>query len=96
MENKAITDVAFSDKRLFDHVKSIDFAEICITSDVEVQLGLAPQPAFALDEIEGVSVSFKAAEGEKCARCWKYVAKFSDKSGYSDVCTRCSDALTLE
>jgi isoleucyl-tRNA synthetase len=88
--------VYISDQRLFDQLKSIDFAEICITSSIEVHFGSGPEEVFSLDDVDGVGVSFKVAEGEKCARCWKFVEKFSDKSGYGDVCSRCSDALILK
>ena len=87
--------VFIRNKDLFDQVKSIDFAEICITSDVKVRLGSITDEMFSLEDVDGVGVSFRSAEGKKCARCWKYAKNLSDKGGFSDVCKRCSDALTL-
>ena len=88
--------VYIANQNLFNQVKSIDFAEVCITSDVEVLFGSGSKKMFTLEDVEGVGVVFKAAQGEKCARCWKYVENFSDKTGYSDICIRCSNALTLK
>ena len=93
---EASPSVYITSQQLFDSLKSIDFAEICITSDLGVHLGSGSEEMFTLEEVEGVAVSFKAAEGKKCARCWKYVEHFSDKVSNVDVCTRCSDALDLQ
>jgi isoleucyl-tRNA synthetase len=88
--------VYISNQDLFDQVKSIDFAEVCITSEVKLKLGSITKTMFCIEDVEGVGVIFKSAEGKKCARCWKYVESFSDKSGYDDVCERCSNTLNLQ
>ncbi len=52
-------------------LKSVDFADICITSDLSLTGDPAPGEAFRLSDVPGVGVVFEPAEGEKCQRCWK-------------------------
>ncbi len=55
-----------------DILDSVDFAEICITSDIAIEAGEGPADAFRLDDIQGVAVRTSArAEGKKCARSWR-------------------------
>src|SRR5438270_10019152 len=49
----------------------VDFAEICITSDIEIRAGQAPADGFRLDDVAGVAVVPARAKGRKCARSWK-------------------------
>jgi isoleucyl-tRNA synthetase len=35
----------------------------------------------------------KVAEGAKCARCWRTVSDVGADARWSEVCTRCADAL---
>ena len=93
---EASPSVYISNQHLFDQLKSIDFAEICITSDVELHLGSVSKEMFTVEDVEGVGVKFKVAEGKKCARCWKYVDTFSNANGCEDICYRCSDALNTQ
>ena len=88
--------VYITKQHLFDQLKSIDFSEICITSDVELHLGPVSKEMFTVEDVEDVGVKFKVAEGKKCARCWKYVDTFSDVNGCEDICYRCSDALNRQ
>ncbi len=73
-------------------LKSVDFADICITSDVVLTGDPLPAEAFRLPEIEGVGVVFEMAEGKKCQRCWKILPDVGSHA-HPDVCGRCSDAL---
>jgi len=68
------------------------FADLCITSQVKLETGAAPEGAFVIPEVEGVSVVFAKAEGDKCGRCWKILP---DVGGHThvEVCGRCSAAL---
>jgi signal peptidase II len=51
--------------------QSVDFAEICIASDLTIADGEGPADAFRLPDVAGVAVVPRRAEGRKCARSWK-------------------------
>ncbi len=70
----------------------IDFAEICITSAIEVTTDPMPQEAFRLPEVPGVGVVFEAAEGEKCQRCWRILPDVGAHA-HAGTCARCNEAL---
>ena len=71
---------------------SVNFADICITSDVVLSGDPAPAEAFRMPEVDGISVVFEKAEGEKCQRCWKILPDVGQHS-HGDVCGRCDEAL---
>jgi isoleucyl-tRNA synthetase len=74
-------------------LEEIDFAEICITSDVDVRAGQGPTDAFRIDEVAGVAVVPKRAEGRKCARSWKISPLVGTDPEYPDVTPRDAQAL---
>jgi isoleucyl-tRNA synthetase len=80
------------DKALAEVLHSVDFADICITSAVEITSDPMPMEAFRLPEIEGVGVVFERAEGEKCERCWKILPDVGAHP-HEGTCARCDDAL---
>src|SRR5271169_3180855 len=72
----------------------IDFAEVCITSDVAVQFGTPiPETAFRLPEAEDVGVVVERAKGVKCARSWRYFDPATASSDFPDVSPRDAEAL---
>ncbi|MEM9010155.1 MAG: isoleucine--tRNA ligase [Pseudomonadota bacterium] len=73
-------------------VAATDFAEICITSGLDVSPDPAPADAFRLDDTAGIAVIPKMASGKKCQRCWRY---FEDVGSYAHpgTCARCNAAL---
>ncbi|MGD9865058.1 MAG: isoleucine--tRNA ligase, partial [Pseudodonghicola sp.] len=73
-------------------LKSVDFADICITSALQLTADPEPQEAFRLPEVEGVGVVFEKADGEKCQRCWKILPDVGHHS-HPGVCARCDAAL---
>ena len=73
-------------------LEGVDFADLCITSDIAVVTVPAPEGAFALAEVEGVAVVFRAAEGAKCERCWQVLPDVGTHS-HAGVCARCDEAL---
>jgi isoleucyl-tRNA synthetase len=73
-------------------LKSVDFADVCITSAVALTGDPMPNEAFRLPEADGVGVVFEAAEGEKCQRCWKILPDVGSHS-HAGTCHRCDDAL---
>jgi len=74
---------------LFD----VDLAEVCITSNYEVQEDEAPAGAFRLDPVPGVAVVVEEAQGRKCARSWKILPTVGDDPEYPDVSPRDAQAL---
>jgi len=85
--------VYVSDAALRDAVKDIDLAEVCITSDAKLEAGEGPADAFRLDEVKGVAVAPKRAEGKKCARSWKISPLVGSDPEYPDVTPRDAKAL---
>ena len=82
--------VYLEDKKTFEILDSIPFADICITSSIKLSLKSAPETAFSMEEIKGIKVDFQLASGEKCQRCWKILPEVSLKN---PVCGRCNEAL---
>ncbi|MCX8507799.1 MAG: class I tRNA ligase family protein, partial [Rhodobacteraceae bacterium] len=73
-------------------LKSVDFADLCITSGLSLTADPAPEEAFRLPDVPGVGVVFEMAEGEKCQRCWKILPDVGSHS-HAGTCQRCDEAL---
>jgi isoleucyl-tRNA synthetase len=73
-------------------LQSVPFHDICITSAITITDEGAPDDAFALPEIDGMSVTFDKATGEKCHRCWKVLPDVGSHA-HDGVCGRCDTAL---
>ena len=71
----------------------IDFAEICITSDIELRAGQGRADAFRLDDVSGVAVEPQRATGRKCARSWKISPLVGSDPEYPDITPRDAQAL---
>jgi len=80
------------DAKVLTALKSVDFADICITSAVVLTGDPSPSEAFRLPEVEGVSVVFEKAVGEKCQRCWKILPDVGHHA-HPETCARCDAAL---
>jgi isoleucyl-tRNA synthetase len=85
--------VFIADDSLYEAVQGLDFAEICITSGIDVRHGEGPEAAFRLDEVKGVAVVPARAEGRKCARSWKVTPEVGSDPDYPDVTPRDAAAL---
>ena len=86
-------DVFIADEGLYEAVQGLDFAEICITSGIDIRHGEGPEAAFRLDEVKGVAVVPARAEGRKCARSWKVSPEVGSDPDYPDVTPRDAAAL---
>ncbi|UWQ78504.1 isoleucine--tRNA ligase [Leisingera sp. S132] len=73
-------------------LQSVNFADVCITSDIQLTNDPAPAEAFRMPEVDGVSVVFEKADGGKCQRCWKILPDVGSH-GHEGVCGRCDSAL---
>jgi isoleucyl-tRNA synthetase len=84
--------VHVEDAGLLAALRSVDFAEVCITSALSLTADPAPQEAFRLPEVPGVGVVFEPAEGEKCLRCWRILPDVGTHR-HPGTCARCDAAL---
>jgi isoleucyl-tRNA synthetase len=73
-------------------LRSVDFADLCITSALTLTADPAPPEAFRLPEVPGVGVVFELAEGAKCQRCWKILPDVGSHK-HPHTCARCNTAL---
>ena len=84
--------VHVADAAMLAALESVDFAEICITSDLILSAEKPPQDAFSLPEEPSVAVVFRHAEGEKCQRCWQ-IRPDVGQHAHPRTCARCNSAL---
>ncbi len=84
--------VHVEDADLLADLKTVAFADLCITSDLTLTGDPSPSEAFRLPEAPGISVVFERAAGEKCARCWKVLPDVGSHA-HAGVCGRCDAAL---
>jgi isoleucyl-tRNA synthetase len=85
--------VFIADGALRMDLDGVDFAEICIVSDITIETGEGPADAFRLPEVKGVAVVPQRAPGVKCARSWKYFDPATAEADYPDVTPRDARAL---
>ncbi|WP_119272650.1 isoleucine--tRNA ligase [Taklimakanibacter deserti] len=90
---EAAPEVHVSDEDLLAVLKGIDIAEMAITSDATLVAGEGPADAFRLDDVKGVAVVFKPAEGRKCARSWKITPEVGSDKEFPDITPRDADAV---
>ncbi len=84
--------VHVEDATVLAALKTVDFADLCITSALVLTGDPAPSEAFRLPDVPGVGVVFELAEGEKCQRCWKILPDVGTHS-HPGTCARCDAAL---
>jgi isoleucyl-tRNA synthetase len=70
-------------------------AEIAITSQAYLVDGAADGEAFRLDDVADVAVIPGRAEGQKCARSWKYDPAIGSDARYPDITPRDADAVAF-
>jgi isoleucyl-tRNA synthetase len=80
-----------------EHLKAlegVDFAEVCITSDIAIEFGTPmAETAFRLPEAADVGVVVERARGVKCARSWRYFDPATASPDFPDVTPRDAQAL---
>jgi isoleucyl-tRNA synthetase len=86
--------IYLSDPEHLRALEGIDFAEVCITSDIAVEFGTPiPETAFRLPEAADVGVVVERAKGVKCARSWRYFDPATASPDFPDVTPRDAEAL---
>jgi isoleucyl-tRNA synthetase len=90
---EAAPQVFIADANLQEALVGVDFAEVCITSGIEVVAGEPPQGAFTLDDVAGVGVVPKSAQGIKCARSWRITKDVGTDPAFPDLSGRDAAAV---
>ncbi len=85
--------VFIADESLRAALENVDFADICITSSIEIVAAPPPQGAFNLPETPGVGVVSRRAQGRKCARSWRISQLVGADPEFPDVTPRDARAL---
>lgn len=80
--------VYIDDDELLAAVKDTNFADICITSDINIEAGTAVDGAFVLDDTKSVGVVPALAEGKKCERSWRVTKDVGSDPDYPDISAR--------
>ncbi len=73
-------------------LKSVDFAELCITSGIALTGDPAPDEAFRLPECRASAWCSKPPPGDKCERCWRILPDVGTHR-HPGTCARCDAAL---
>ena len=84
-----------ADKELLAALADVDFAEVCITSGIEVIDGWGNRPAdaFTSPDVAGVAVVSHLAVGKKCARSWRITTDVGTDPAYPDLSARDAAAV---
>jgi len=90
---EAAPQVFVADPDLMAALDGVDLAEVSITSAIEVTAGAPPAGAFALDDVAGVGVVPKLAEGTKCARSWRITKDVGADPAFPELSAR--DAVAV-
>ncbi|MEZ5871785.1 MAG: isoleucine--tRNA ligase [Nitratireductor sp.] len=85
--------VHVTDKALMAALNGLDFAEICITSQIELSSEPAPSGAWRLDEVADVAVMPAKAQGRKCARSWRILPEVGSDPQFPELSLRDADAI---
>jgi isoleucyl-tRNA synthetase len=90
---EAAPEVYVSNGAYLEALNGIDLAEIAITSSATLIKDEGPADAFRLDNVKGVSVIFKPAQGQKCARSWKILPEVGSDPEFPDITLRDAEAV---
>ena len=90
---EAAPEVHVADDALRALLETVDMADVCITSGLELKAGEGPSEAFRVDDAPGIAVVPRLAEGRKCARSWKISSLVGSDPAYPDVTPRDAAAL---
>ncbi len=85
--------VYVTDRALLSALDGVDLGEVAITSAASLVAGEGPPDAFRLEDVPGVAVEPRRAEGSKCARSWKILPSVGCDPEYPDVSPRDAQAL---
>ena len=74
----------------FKLIDDLDLQEFCITSNAKTKNfdEAKNKNIFNLEQVSGIGVLVKKADGKKCERCWKIKKEVSEST--KNKCARCS------
>jgi isoleucyl-tRNA synthetase len=90
---EAAPEIYVADAAMRAALEGVNLAEICITSGARLIAGEGPVEAFRLDEVAGVAVVPRRAEGRKCARSWKISLEVGADPEFPDITPRDAQAM---
>jgi isoleucyl-tRNA synthetase len=90
---EAAPEIHVADPAIREALAGIDLAEVSITSAATLVAGAPPTGAFTLDDVPGVGVVPRRAEGKKCARSWRISPDVGSDAGYPDLTPRDAKAV---
>jgi isoleucyl-tRNA synthetase len=90
---EAAPQVFIADADLVAALDGVDMAEVCITSGIEVRAGSPPKGAFTLEDVAGVGVVVRPAEGVRCARSWRITRDVGSDPDFPDLSARDAKAV---
>jgi isoleucyl-tRNA synthetase len=82
-----------ADPELLALLRSVDMAEVAITSRASIEAGAGPADAFRLPDVSGAAVVPERAIGRKCARSWKILPDVGLDPAYPDLTPRDAAAM---
>ena len=80
-----------ADAGLLSDLASHDLAELAIASRITLSAEPAPPEAYRDPALPEVAVHATAADGKKCARCWRVLAEVGETP--DELCGRCREAV---
>ncbi|MBY3432775.1 isoleucine--tRNA ligase [Rhizobium laguerreae] len=85
--------VYVEDATLLDMLRSVDLAEVCVTSGLELVHGRGPDEGVTDQALDRVSVVARRATGLKCARSWVVSGDVGSDRDYPDLSARDAAAM---
>jgi isoleucyl-tRNA synthetase len=85
--------VFVDDSELMQLLRSVDMAEVSITSQLTLKSDAGPDEAFRLPDVAGITVVPEKAEGKRCARSWKILKEVGLDPAYPDLSLRDAAAM---
>ena len=86
LQAKAIIYIPLEIKQI---LSTLDLAEMCIVSGVEIKDIAEKTPSSMNFEEEDIFVDISLAEGDKCQRCWTILPEVKDNQDH--LCSRCDN-----
>jgi len=84
--------IFIADPAVLAFLETVDIPELTITSSASLAAGAGPAEAFRLEDVPGVAVTSRLADGEKCERCWQILPEVAAHADH--LCHRCETAVS--